>query len=78
MEPRTSDYPIPNNYPDHVQQIPTTQQNGGYYYPSSAEPNRSNPGSPSKRVAFKGLPNSYNHQIAPYQHFEMANPRLGT
>ena len=70
-----SDY-NPNNYPDHIQ-IPTTSvQNGGYYYPS-AEPIRSNPGSPSKRVAFKGLPNNYNHQVAPYQHFEMANPRLG-
>ena len=32
--------------------IPSTSvQNGGYYYP---EPVRSNPGSPSKRVAFKG------------------------
>ena len=70
-----SDYS--NNYPGDHGQIPTTSvQNGGYYYPS--DPIRSNPGSPSKRVAFKGLPNSYNHQIAPYQHFEMANPRLGT
>ena len=69
-----SDYS--NNYPGDHGQIPTTSvQNGGYYYPS--DPIRSNPGSPSKRVAFKGLPNSYNHQIAPYQHFEMANPRLG-
>ena len=34
------------------------QQSNGYYQP---EPPRSNPGSPSKRVAFKGLPNQYNH-----------------
>ena len=33
-------------------------QSNGYYQP---EPPRSNPGSPSKRVAFKGLPNQYNH-----------------
>ena len=39
-------------------------QNNGYY--QQPEPPRSNPGSPSKRVAFKGLPNQYNQH--PGQH----------
>ena len=41
-------------------------QNNGYYQQQQPEPPRSNPGSPSKRVAFKGLPNQYNQH--PGQH----------
>ena len=61
--------------------IPTSSIANGYYV--QQEPVRSNPGSPSKRVAFKGipsngLPNNYNHPVAPYQNFEVQNPRLDT
>ena len=65
-----------NDYSDSHVPVTSSMQNGGGYY--TQDPIRSNPGSPSKRVAFKGLPNTYNHPVAPYQQFEMAanNPRL--
>jgi hypothetical protein len=55
--------------------IPSSMHNGYY----DQEPVRSNPGSPLKRVAFRGMqqpPNNYNHVMAPYnQQYEMANHR---
>ena len=72
-----------NYKPDYTldSYIPTSSIANGYYV--QQEPVRSNPGSPSKRVAFKGipsngLPNNYNHPVAPYQNFEVQNPRLDT
>lgn len=56
--------------------LPATSTAGNGYY--NQEPPRSNPGSPSKRVAFKGLPNNYNHPVAPYNTFDVANPRMDT
>lgn len=83
----TSHYPIVHHGQQMYQHKPeytldtyvpatsTVIQNGGYY----GEPVRSNPGSPSKRVAFKGLQNAYNHPVAQYNSFDVSNPaRLDT
>ena len=50
------DYALETYIPGNSTVAP--HQSNGYYQPESP---RSNPGSPSKRVAFKGLPNQYNH-----------------